>query len=335
MTGPASKVAGLLWLLACFTIFVSLVLYLLERPWWWLIASVSILISQILIILYWHDTKYATLINLVILIAALLTYHNQQFANLVRRDVQHLLTAQVEQADTVVTQQSLDDVPPIVQKWLVKCNVVGGEKIHTVRLKQIGRIRSKPDGRWMAMSAEQFITADKPGFIWSAVIDAGYLIKLNGRDKYMGGKGNMLIKALGLVPIADSSGNEIDQSAMMRYLAEIIWLPTAALNNYIQWEYVNETTARATMNYANENVTGLFFFDRDGDIRGFEGKRYGNFEGHFSLETWSIRIVEYKVFTTLRIGNKCEVTWKLKQGDFTWLQLEVTDIHYNNTISNN
>ena len=326
---------GWLWLLTCFFLLASLVLYLLEKPWWWVIGSISLLISETLIILYWQDAKYGTVINLVILIAAVLTYHTQKFNNLVRRDVQHLLTAQIDQPVTVVRQQSLSNLPPIVQKWLVKSNVVGKELIHSVHLKQKGTMRSKQDGHWMTMSAEQFITADTPGFVWSAVIDAGYLITLNGRDKYMNGKGNMLIKGLGLVPIGNSSGNEIDQGAMMRYLAEIIWLPSAALNKYIQWEHINETTARATMTYANETVGGLFFFDPDGDIIGFEGKRFGNFEGHFSLETWSIRIIGYREFDGFRIGNKCEVTWKLKNGNFTWLQLEVTDIRYNNKDLNN
>ena len=60
----------------------------------------------------------------------------------------------------------------------------------------------------------------------------------------------------------------------------------------------------------------LFYFDHEGDVVGFEGKRYGNFDGHFSLETWFIRILEHKEFNGIRIGNKCEVTWKLKTRRF-------------------
>ena len=156
-------------------------------------------------------------------------------------------------------------------------------------------------------------------------------IKINGRDKYMNGKGNMLIKVMSTIPIGNSSGEEMDQGAMLRFLAEIIWLPSAALNDYITWGAVNDSTAHATMINANQKVSGLFYFDQNGDVVGFEGKRYGNFQGHFSLETWYVRILEHKEFNGVRIGNKCEVTWKLRPGDFTWLQLEVTDISYNNT----
>ncbi|HEX6225770.1 MAG TPA: DUF6544 family protein [Chryseolinea sp.] len=269
-------------------------------------------------------------INLVVVIAAILAYHNQKFNNLVRNDVRLLLTSQIAEPRTLITQQSLGILPPIVQRWLANSNVVGKEKIHTVHLTQKGRMKNKPGGRWMSMNAEQVITCHTPGFVWNAVIDAGYFLRLTGRDKYMDGKGNMLIKAQGLVTIADSGGDETDQGAMMRYLAEIIWLPTAALSNYIQWEHVNDTTARATMSFANKTVDGLFLFDHNGDITGFEGRRYANFDGHFSLETWAIRVIGHREFAGFRIADKCEVTWKLNRGDFTWLQLEVTDIIYNN-----
>jgi hypothetical protein len=35
-------------------------------------------------------------------------------------------------------------------------------------------------------------------------------------------------------------------------------------------------------------------------------------------------VTGYKAFNGTRIGNKNEVTWKLKEGDVTWLKLEVT-----------
>ena len=37
----------------------------------------------------------------------------------------------------------------------------------------------------------------------------------------MNGKGNMLIKLMSTIPIGNSSGDEMDQGAMMRFLAEI------------------------------------------------------------------------------------------------------------------
>jgi hypothetical protein len=330
LSGNESKMIGLLWFLCFIGLIASCLAFLLEKDWWWMVGAISLVVSQSLIILYWHDAKYGTLINVIVFLAVLFSYHQQRFNALIKKEASALLALQINTSTTTVSPKSIERLPAVVQKWLIKSGVIGREVVKTVHLKQKGLMRQKPDGKWLPMEAEQYITAKLPGFIWNGTMGNSF-IKINGRDKYMNGKGNMLIKVMSTIPIGNSSGEEMDQGAMLRFLAEIVWLPSAALNDYITWGAVNDSTAHATMINANQEVSGLFYFDRDGDVVGFEGKRYGNFQGHFSLETWYVRILEHKEFNGVRIGNKCEVTWKLQQGDFTWLQLEVTDISYNNT----
>jgi len=139
----------------------------------------------------------------------------------------------------------------------------------------------------------------------------------------------MLIKLFSLIPIANASGPEIDQGTLMRFLAEITWFPTIALSDYIQWEHVDTHRARAIMSYGGLSVSGIFSFDENGDVISFEGSRYYEQEGNYSLETWFISVSGYKVFDGLRIPSAAEVTWKLEDGDFTWFKLEVTDVRYN------
>jgi hypothetical protein len=325
-----SKTIGLLWLLCCIGLITSCIIFVLKKDWWWIVGAISLLLSQSLIILFWHDARYGTIINVMISLAVLISYHQQRFHALIKKETSALLASQINTTVSTVLPESIERLPSIVQKWLIKSGVIGMEKVHTVHLKQKGMMRKKPEGKWLPMEAEQCITADLPGFIWNGTMGNSF-ITINGRDKYMNGKGNMLIKLMSTIPIDNSSGEEMDQGAMMRFLAEIEWLPSAALNNYIQWTHINDTSALGTMANGNRTVSGIFYFDSEGDIVGFEGKRYGNFDGHFSLETWYIKILEHKEFNGVRIGNKCEVTWKLKQGDFTWLQLEITDISYNKT----
>ena len=324
------KTIGLLWLLCCIGLVTSCIIFLLQKDWWWMVGAVSLLLSQSLVVLYWHDAKYGTLVNVIILLAVLISYHQQRFNARIRSETKTLLASQINTSGTTVSPESIEHLPAPVQKWLIKSGVIGMVKANIVHLKQKGTMRQKPEGKWLPMEAEQYITANLPGFIWNGTMGNSF-ITINGRDKYINGKGNMLIKVMSTIPIGNSSGEEIDQGAMMRFLAEVAWVPSAALNDYIHWTYINDTIARATMTNGNRTVSGTFYFDYEGDIVGFEGKRYGNFNGHFSLETWFVRILEHKEFNGIRIGNKCEVTWKLKQGDFTWLQLEVTDISYNNT----
>jgi hypothetical protein len=141
----------------------------------------------------------------------------------------------------------------------------------------------------------------------------------------------MLIKVLGLVNLVNVSGTDkINQSAMLRYLAETCWFPAAALSDYIKWETVDATSAKATMNYKEVTVSGIFKFDTNGDIISFTGDRWYGSDENTTLEKWHVETYGYASFQGIRIPLNCEVSWKLNKGDFNWLYLRVTDLEYNN-----
>jgi hypothetical protein len=320
---------GLLWWLCFIGLVLSIIFYRLGKDWWWIIAIGPAFLSQILIMQNWSAAKWGSAVNVTILLGILLSYHHWKFDRMVKNEVHKLLNSVNKVNASIILPESIEGLPAIVQTWLRRSNVIGKEKISTVYLTQKGRMQTKPDATWMHFEAEQYFTTSSPGFIWNVSVDAGNFITIAGRDKYVMGHGNMLIKAMNLIPIANKSGKEIDQGTMLRYLVEMSWFPSAALNDYLTWEPVDETSARAIMRDGDITVSGIFSFNSKGDIIGFEAKRYRDFNGKYSLETWSIRMTGYKIFNDIRIPNKSEVTWKLEAGDFTWLEVEVTDIAYN------
>ncbi|MGI6486507.1 MAG: hypothetical protein GX759_03900 [Thermoanaerobacterales bacterium] len=208
-------------------------------------------------------------------------------------------------------------------------NVIGKEKIVAVRTKQKAQMRMGQDKSWMPTDVEQYFTVDEPGFIWKARIKAAPFLHIMGRDKYYEGKGNMLIKILSLITVADAAGEEIDQGTLVRYLAETVWFPTAALSNYIEWKQTGQDSAEATMSYKGTTASGVFTFNEKGDVVDFTAQRYREVNRQYSLETWSIRMEDYKEFDGIRIPAKGEVIWKLDKGDFNWYQFEVTQMEYN------
>lgn len=325
-----SKPIGLLWLISALLFIIAAVIFLLNKDWWWMIAVPAFVLSQLLIIMYWQDAKYGTVANVIILVGIVIGYGTWSFNTMVKNELETFVTPAISEKK-VVTKEMLSGLPPLVQKWLERSNVTGKEIIYRVHLKQIGEMRTAPDSKWMPVEAEQWFKTEKPGFIWVADVKFAPGIHLAGRDKYENGKGNMFIKILSLIPVADAKGTEIDQGAMVRYLAEIVWFPSAALNDYIQWEQIDSTTAKATMTYGGITASGLFKFDAYGNVISFEAKRYYDRKGRATLEDWFIQIEpnSYKEFEGVRIPAKSTVTWKLKEGDFTWYKLEIADIHYN------
>jgi len=240
------------------------------------------------------------------------------------------LFSKVKNGNEIVTKDDMSGLPQNVIKWLEYAGVVGKERIVSAHVKQKAEMRLEEDQPWMSVEAEQYFTSDRPGFIWKANVKTAPLLHISGRDKYENGKGNMLIKLLSLFPVADSKGKEIDQGALLRFLAETMWFPTAALNEYLAWEEVDQYNARATMTYGEITAAGVFTFNDKGEIINFEAERYGEFDGEMRLETWSVPVRDHKEFGGIRIPTKGNVTWKLETGDFNWFNFEITEIEYNN-----
>ena len=83
---------------------------------------------------------------------------------------------------------------------------------------------------------------------------------------------------------------------MLRYLGEIVWVPSAALSDYITWEEMDSTTARATMSYGGITASGIFKFDENGDFVSFEADRYYYRKEGSTLEKWVITAKKNKEF---------------------------------------
>ncbi len=316
---------------------VGAYLFMFDYQYWWLILFTSALISLVTAFKYRNAApfiKYTNIFNIFILITAVFSFAIWDFNMSAQNELKMFLSA-VNYDKKILTKEMTAQLPPVIQKWLVRSNAVGKEIIKTAYLTQAGEMRTAFDGGWMPFAASQWITTENPGFIWLVSVNAAPAVKLVGIDKYKDGKGSMLIKLLGLFKVADSGGKEIDQGAMIRYLAEIIWTPTAAANDYIKWEQLDNSSVKATMTYGGISASGIFKFDENGDIASFEAKRYYDRKTGATLEDWFIKIdrESYKNFDGIRTAAKSAITWKLKDGDFNWYKLEILDIKYNQLIN--
>ena len=274
------------------------------------------------------------LISIIILLVLFIAgsfIGNLLFNKSVENEIETLFS-KVKNKREIVNKADIKALPRNVQRWLEYSGIVGREKIVAVRLKQKADMRLENDKQWMSVQAEQYFNTEEPGFIWKADIRAAPLIHIAGRDKYWDGKGSMLIKLLSLFTVADSEGKEINQGTLLRYLAEMVWFPTAVLNEYITWDEIDGDHAKATMTYKDVTASGVFTFNDKGEVIKFEAERYGEFDKKFRLELWSISLRDYKEFEGIRIPIKGDVTWKLETGDFNWFNFEVTEIQYNKPL---
>lgn len=334
LTQHISKPMGMLWLLALILFLAAAIQFIINHDLWWITGLAAVILSQILIVLFWQDAKFGTIPNIIILLVAIVAFAGWSFNRDVKNEVTEMLSEKSVDKKEILTEEKISHLPPVIQRWLKNSGAVGREKIHSVYLKQHGKIRMKPEQEnWYDAQAEQWFTVDNPAFIWKVKVDMMPLVFFTGRDKFSDGKGSMLIKILSLINIVNSNDNEkINQGTLQRYLGEIVWFPTAAVSPFIKWEEVDSITAKATMSYKETTGSALFYFNEDGDFVKFSAMRYMGTENDSQLKEWTITLNEYKIYDGIKIPVKGEATWKLDNGDFTWYKLEIYDVKYNHRV---
>ncbi len=233
-------------------------------------------------------------------------------------------------AEQSINQTDLMALPEIVQLWLSKVGVVGKKRITAVDLTQTGLMKLEPEQKeWYKPKAEQFITVSEPGFLWQVDLAMLPVIKTKGRDLFYQGEASMLIKIAYLLPVVDQGANtKINESALHRFLLELPWYPTAALNDYLDWEKVDANTARATINYQGVEATADFIFDQEGNLLRTEAMRYKESDESAERLRCSGELNSYQEVEGMKIPTEIDVSWDLDSGKFSWFKVKVEEIFF-------
>ncbi len=272
---------------------------------------------------------FILLLVFAIFLIALSLIAAARFRKKVEKERQALLSGALPPIGKVLTETMVQDLPMPVRKWLRASGALGREIPRSICLEQQAQMRLKPDQtRWFQASADQVFTLNPPAFNWSVSVDMGFGIKALGRDEFADGRGKMKILLLGLIPVANAKDDErTDQASLQRFLAEMVWFPQAAASPYIKWREIDPRTAEATMTWGKTRGSGTFFFDENGNFGSFKALRYKDVSDEEPSE-WIVSCLRTKLMDGIQIPSGCEVRWKTRDQDWTWLNLEVTNLVY-------
>jgi len=322
------KVVGAVWGLAALALLSAAGLLLVRNDRWWMVAAAALVFSQALIASAWSSARAGTILNVALTIPVVLAATTARFEQQSALLRARLLAHAPQAPPALVTAEELAPLPAPVRRWLESAGVVGRERAQVVRLRQRGELRTGPDQPWMHAEAEQVFTIDDPGFVWTVSVTMKGL-PVVGRDTYLEGRGHMLITVAGLAPVADARGPEIDQGAMLRFLGEIVWFPSAALSSYLRWEGLDERNARATMSWQGVEASGVFSFDEQGRPVNMTARRYKSDGGAASLERWEVPLQAWERRSGVLMPVRGTATWKLAAGDLEYYRWEIPEVNYN------
>ncbi len=331
---PVSKIAGILWLFTAILLITYAILYFLNKEYALILGISAILLSQYLIISSWKDAKFGSLANLVILFSIITLFSSCKFQQKVSAETLEILNYPNTPEIKNIDQKDISELPVSVQNWFKCTGILDKEYIYAGEIFQSAKLKMNPkQKKWINATALQYTNIEKPAFIWTINAKMNYILKFKGRDKFQNGQGEMLIKINSLINVVNEKGEKLNEGTIQRFLGEMVWFPNLALSKYITWKEINDTTALATMEYMGTIGSGTFYFNKNGDVIKYSAYRYYGNNPESEKYLWEMKILDYKSFDGIKIPSKMTATWFFPDDEWTWLNLEIINVNYNNNIT--
>lgn len=263
----------------------------------WIIAGVA----SIFIILIWFYIPYSP--------------SQAEFTKLANYQI-----GKTEAPGGIITSEDIAALPLAVQKHFQYCGYIGKTKMvnMNIHFNDVDFVLS-PDKPKLKIKYTQYNSVEKPERI--AYIDTSlYGIPFEGIDAYQNGKGSMKGVIAKTVTLFAQKGEALDQASLVTCLAESLFLPTMALQDYISWEEIDETHAGAVINYYGTSASGIFTFDDKGAMISFttNDREYTDTQGNSQKVKWSAVCGDYKEVDGIKFPSNLKAVWHFAAGDLVY-----------------
>ena len=219
---------------------------------WTTIAFAGIILSQTLIILAWSDAKFGTIVNIIILIAALVVFFGQSFKNSFYRDATDSILRSDKAIHQTLVNSDIMHLPIPVQKYLHFADVVGKPKLRNMQVIMSGRMRGK-DKAWFNFNSIQYNTFDESERLFFMEADVNRL-PTKGYHYFKDEQAKMDIKLLSMFPVVSISDQSLKIAETVTLFNDMcIMAPASLISKNIEWEEVNGHEVLAK--FTNEGIT--------------------------------------------------------------------------------
>ena len=267
----------------------------------------------------------------VVLVAALIMWERGNWRNH-KKQLAEAVLHHAENDNRFVDLTEVEALPEPVRRYFHFVLSNGQPVIRQAIIRQRGGFRATPQtSGWADMNAVQYFSAATKAFMWDASIAIMPGLEINVCDSYVNGQGAMNAKLMAIFTVVDAHGDEqLNSSALQRYLAESVWFPTALLPSQgVTWEAVNSNKAKATITGAATTVSLEFEFNAIGEVVSvYAADRYREVNGAYEPTAWLGRFSNYINVEGYLVPSKAEVEWLLKDQRYPYWKADHLEIQY-------
>lgn len=165
----------------------------------------------------------------------------------------------------------------------------------------------------------EHIFADVPARF--AFIDSSLFgIPFQGLDSFIGGKGGMKGVVGKSITLFDQQGVEMNKSAFVTWLSEILFIPSQLLNGEVEIKEIDKNTVSVSITYYGMTVSGIYKFLNDEGLVEFttDDRSMIYNDGRIDNKKWSVLYEEYIDKDGLRLPNRLKAEWHLENRDLVY-----------------
>ena len=220
-----------------------------------------------------------------------------------------------------VTEADLLDLPPPARRWLRWAGVVGRPRDERFEARLRGRFRRGPGMRWMPCEAWQVNAAHPVGRVFCMRLDMVGVVPMVGADTYLAGRGRMHGTLLGLVTVADGTGEPFDIGELTTWLNDACVLaPSMLLNERVRWSPVDDHSFVVGVEDGARFVSAEVVVDERGALVDFATNDRFCDAGREPLRTrWTTPIDDWSSVEGRWLPTRCQAVWHPPAGHFAYV----------------
>jgi hypothetical protein len=330
LTLSVSKPFGILWLIATILFLLFGVLYFNNSKQAWGFGIIAVVVSQLLIILFWKDAKFGSIPNVIILIVAVVglgaNFLHQQFANRVVQDFADnnpLFT-------DILTEKDIAHLPVIVQKYLRYTRSVGQPKVQNFRAEFEGGMRSGPEDDYMQVHSVQYNFYQNPSrYFFMTAKKMG--LPATGLHLYQNGTATFEVRLLNWFAVVDAKGDKMDQGETVTLLNDMcIMAPATLIDKRLTWEEIDALSVKVIFKNQDIEISAILHFNEKGELINFTSRdRYETDGKEYVNNPWSTPLEAYEEINGYLLTKGGKLIYHRPEGDFVYGELEFNSLYYN------
>ena len=235
-----------------------------------------------------------------------------------------------EASEAVYAKEDFESLPPLIQTYLEECGYIGSPRKSILQMEYkkvefaLGQNRPK-----LKIDYTQVDFANIPARL--AFIDSKMFgIPFQGYDYFVNGKGSMKGVLAKSFQLFDQTGEQMDKAALVTYLAEIIFLPEALLQNFVIFNQLDSHRVEARIEYKGVKACGIYHFNDAHEMICFSTDERGQSSSDGSIENipWEAQCREYKLYSDgIKRPTIFRAVWKYPDQDFIYFDGKISCVN--------